>query len=297
VRASYAQEALATADFFKAQGVPDYTHLISFDQDDSFGQAGYDGLKKAYPTVFAGALQWSTNPEPAEPIKRFRYKRNDNNSVPAQVVAATTHLNTLLGGGTTIKHVGIMMTDTYGAARAFIEGVRRWQYDSDQTNDKANRLKLYFSNVSFVGPNALAEELLSAGMIMKPGAGLVPFTDSVVVSQVVPNYQDDATEIVTAYNRLITAGSYKKSFTSLEGYISARVFIAGLEAHKGPFQPSTLVQTLEQLPDLSLGIGASAGFSPTNHQYSNTVWGTTIQADGTFKNRYYWTAGRPIEFF
>jgi hypothetical protein len=52
-----------------------------------------------------------------------------------------------------------MMTDTYGAGGDFIQALRTWQYanDSQQTNlMKATRLKLYFSNVSFVGPNALA---------------------------------------------------------------------------------------------------------------------------------------------
>jgi ABC-type branched-subunit amino acid transport system substrate-binding protein len=39
VRASYAQEARATMEYFKKRNVPDYKQLISFDQDDSFGQA------------------------------------------------------------------------------------------------------------------------------------------------------------------------------------------------------------------------------------------------------------------
>lgn len=298
VRASYAQEAVATAEYFRARGVASYTHLISFDQNDSFGQAGYDGLVAAYPGVFGGSLPGGTTP-----IKRFRYTRNDNNSVPAQVTLATQHLiSTMLavGSQSTIHHVGIMMTDTYGAASAFIKGLRDWQYanDSEQSMyDKANRLKLYFSNVSFVGPNALADNLKALGSVAKPGGGSAPYSDSVVVSQVVPNYQNDLSEVVTSYNRLIAGGGHTPSFTSLEGYVSARVFIAGLDAHDGPFVPNTLVQTFERLPDLSLGIGASSGFSPTNHQYSNSVWGTTIQADGSFKNLYYWTLGQPIQFF
>jgi hypothetical protein len=125
----------------------------------------------------------------------------------------------------------------------------------------------------------------------------MPYTEGVVVSQVVPNYQSDLSDVVAAYNRLIAGGGHTPGFTSLEGYISARVFIAGLNAHQGPFRSDTLVQTFERLPDLSLGIGASSGFSPTNHQYSNSVWGTTIEPDGSFKNLYFWTAGQPIQFF
>jgi hypothetical protein len=299
VRASYAQEARATMDYFKARNVPDSQHMISFDQDDSFGQAGYDGLVAAYRLVYSDNPPL---PPGTTPITRFRYTRNDNNSVPAQVAAATAYLASpaVLGTGTGVHHVGIMMTDTYGAASAFIKGVRDWQFanDAEQTTlQKATRLKLYFSNVSFVGPDALSENLVALGSVALPGGGTLPYTDSVVVSQVVPNYQNDSSDVVTSYNRLIASGGHKAGFTSLEGYISARVFIAGLEAHKGPFVPSTLVQTFEKLPDLSLGIGASSGFTTTNHQYSSSVWGTIIQPSGSFKNLYFWTDGQPISFF
>ena len=87
------------------------------------------------------------------------------------------------------------------------------------------------------------------------------------------------------------------SFTSLEGYIAARVFIAGLDAHRGPFTPEALIQSFEALPDLGLGIGATSGFAATNHQYSSSVWGTSIQPNGSFKNLYFWSSGIPIQFF
>ncbi len=48
VRASYDQEAHATMDLFKKRGVPSYTNLMSFDQNDTFGQAGYNGMAAAY---------------------------------------------------------------------------------------------------------------------------------------------------------------------------------------------------------------------------------------------------------
>jgi hypothetical protein len=86
-------------------------------------------------------------------------------------------------------------------------------------------------------------------------------------------------------------------FTSLEGYLSTRVFIAGLLAHSGPFTPDGLIPDFENLPDLSLGIGGNAGFSASNHQYSQSVWGTNVNSDGTFKNLYFWTAGSQIQFF
>jgi hypothetical protein len=125
----------------------------------------------------------------------------------------------------------------------------------------------------------------------------MPLTENVIVSQVVPNYQSDQSELITEYNRAIARRGGKPDFTSLEGYISARVFIAGLLAHDGPFTPDALVKTFEKLPDLALGIGASSGFSTMNHQYSTSVWGTSIEPDGMFKNLYFWSDGSSIQFF
>jgi ABC-type branched-subunit amino acid transport system substrate-binding protein len=296
VRASYAQEAYATMELFKKKGVANYKNLISFDQNDAFGQAGYDGLVAAYKSVIG---EFPGNADPNNPIVRFRYTRNDDTSVPAQANAASQYLAQLLTNQSGTVNVGVMMTDTYGAAAEFIKALRVWQYanDSQQSSlQKATRLKLYFSNVSFVGPNALAERLVQQGTVETPN-GPMPLTDNVVVSQVVPNYQSDQSDVVTAYNKLIAARGEAPGFTSLEGYVSARVFIAGLLAHKGPFTPDTLVHTFERLPDLSLGLGATSGFSPMNHQYSSSVWGTSIQPDGSFKNLYFWSSGGSIQFF
>src|SRR3569623_240382 len=159
---------------------------------------------------------------------------------------------------------------------------------------KARGLTLQFRNVSFVGPNALSDKLVAAGTVPN---STIPFTQEVVVSQVVPNYQRDSSDVVTQYNAQLAAKHTDPSFTSLEGYVSARVYIAGLLAHQGPFTPVTLVTTFEALPDLSLGIGATSGCSPDNHQYSQSVWGTALQPDGSFKNLYFWRVGIPIQFF
>jgi branched-chain amino acid transport system substrate-binding protein len=296
VRASYAQEAYATMELFKKKGVVNYKNLISFDQNDAYGQAGYDGLVTAYKSVIG---EFPGNADPNNPIVRFRYTRNDDASVPAQSAAAQNYLAQLLTQQSGTVYVGVMMTDTYGAAAEFIKSLRVWQYanDSQQSSlQKATRLKLFFSNVSFVGPNALAERLVQQGSVDTPN-GPLPLTDNVVVSQVVPNYQNDQSDVVVSYNKLIAAHGEAPDFTSLEGYVSARVFIAGLLAHKGPFDPEALVHTFERLPDLSFGLGATSGFSQMNHQYSSSVWGTAIQPDGSFKNLYFWSAGGSIQFF
>jgi ABC-type branched-subunit amino acid transport system substrate-binding protein len=296
VRASYADEARATLEYFFLEKVPDAAHLVSFDQNDTFGQAGYSGMVAAY-TALRGPFPSSADPN--DPIARFRYTRNDTTSVPAQVQAATAYLGQLLTANSGAQTVGIMMTDTYGAAIDFVTGVRNWQYSDDAQQaslEKASRLTVYFSNVSFVGPNALAAGLKSAGMVQGP-TGAVPYTQNVVVSQVVPNYQTDTSDVVSDYRSLMAASQKTPSFTSLEGYVDARIFIAGLNAHQGPFSPDALLSTIENLPDLSLGLGAASGFSPTNHNYSKSIWGTAIAADGSFQDIYFWSDGTPIQLF
>jgi ABC-type branched-subunit amino acid transport system substrate-binding protein len=292
IRASYAQEARATMELFKKKGVSRYQNVVSFDQNDSYGQAGYDGLVAAFEDVIG---KFPSGADPTTPIVRFRYTRNDDTSVPAQAVAMENYLANILSNYSGTQTVGVMMTDTYGASADLIKAVRTWQYanDSQQTNlQKATRLKLYFSNVSFVGPNALADRLMEGGDVDGN-----PLTDGVIVSQVVPNYQSDSSDLVSRYNALIKTRGEQPSFTSLEGYISARIFIAGLLAHQGPFTPDGLVKTFEKLPDLALGLGADSGFTPNQHQYSSSVWGTAIQSDGTFKNLYFWSEGSSIQFF
>jgi ABC-type branched-subunit amino acid transport system substrate-binding protein len=287
VRASYAEEARATVEFFLKQGVPDAKHLISFDQNDSFGQAGYDGLVAAY-TALRGEI--TNAPDPKEPIERLRYTRDDETSVPDGVLAAEDYLATLLADGA-MHTVGVMMTDTYGPATDFIKGLKDWQYSGG--NNAAKRLRLVMSNVSFVGPDSLAQRLKAAGTL-HTSAGDESYTNGVYVSQVVPNFETNPGDLVHDYQKALGTDS-AQSFTSLEGYLAARVFIAGLLQHDGRYTPDALIPTFERLPDLAFGIGASARFSPDNHQYSKSVWGTEIQPDGTFTDRYFWTEGSALQ--
>jgi ABC-type branched-subunit amino acid transport system substrate-binding protein len=290
VRTSYADEAMAALQYFLDLGVPDATHLLSFDQNDAFGQSGYDGLVAAYASLRGSA---------APPIPRFRYTRDDVTSVPAAVTAASQYLASILAADGDDHTVGVLMTDTYGPATTFITQLRQWQYRSDAeqaTSHKATRLTLGFVNVSFVGPNALAANLAAAGTIAGP-SGPVPYTDGVLVSEVVPNYATDQSDLVVAYNQAIAGSGQTPGFTSLEGYAAARIFVAGLLAHSGPFTSDALVGTFEQLDGAGLGLGAASGFAPGNHDYSKSVWGTSIDATGGFHDRYFWSEGTKLSLF
>src|SRR6185369_17490136 len=79
------------------------------------------------------------------------------------------------------------------------------------------------------------------------------------------------------------------SFTSLEGYIVARLFTTALDMNGPNLTTDSFLRTLDtRVKDLDIGIGTELNFSSTNHQASSTVWGSHIEDDGTFSVPFRW---------
>ncbi|HTH79581.1 MAG TPA: ABC transporter substrate-binding protein [Ramlibacter sp.] len=152
---------------------------------------------------------------------------------------------------------GIVQISAYKTCAAFIKQARAKGYGGQ------------FFNVSFVGSKALADELGDAG------AG-------VVITQVVPFPFSTSIPIVREYQRVMTqAGQKEVDFSSLEGYITARVFVEGLKrAGRNPTRDS-LIAALETIRDWDMG-GFTVGYGPQDHIGSNFVEVTTIGRDGRF---------------
>ena len=126
-----------------------------------------------------------------------------------------------------------------------------------------------FWNVSFVGSKALSSELGDEGI-------------GVQISQVVPFPWSDVNPIVRDYQKHI-GGASNYSFTSLEGYIAARILVEGLKrAGKTPTRES-LVDALAGMSKTDLG-GFTVSYSPTNHNGSTYVDLTIISRAGTFRH-------------
>ena len=151
----------------------------------------------------------------------------------------------------------IVQIGAYKACAAFIKQARAKGFGGQ------------FFNVSFVGSKALADELGDAGL-------------GVVISQVVPFPYVTNTPIVREYQQAMTAAGEKAfDFSSMEGYLSARVFIEGLRrAGKNPTRDS-LISGLESIRDQNLG-GFIVNFSPTKHTGSNYTDLTIIGRNGKF---------------
>lgn len=123
--------------------------------------------------------------------------------------------------------------------------------------------------MSFVGSKPLANELRDEGR-------------GVQISQVVPFPWSDRIPVVLEYQKRIGSAD-KYSFTSLEGYIAAKVLVEGLRrAGTNPTRES-LVDGLAAMGKVDLG-GFSITYSPESHNGSVYVDLTIISRDGTFKS-------------
>lgn len=129
-----------------------------------------------------------------------------------------------------------------------------------------------FANVSFVGSEALAKALGPQG-------------NGVIITQVVPFPFSTVTPLVREYQAAMNAAGHKNDydFTSLEGYIDAKVLVLALrKAGKALTRPS-LIDALNNMSNENLG-GFTVRFSPGNHSGSDYVDITSITANGNFRH-------------
>ncbi|MFZ2306231.1 MAG: ABC transporter substrate-binding protein [Rhodoferax sp.] len=126
-----------------------------------------------------------------------------------------------------------------------------------------------FFNVSFVGSRALADELGDAGQ-------------GVVISQVVPFPYAQNTPVVRDYQQRMTeAGQKDFDFSSLEGYLTARVLVEGLRRAGKNLTRDGLINALESMHDVNFG-GFTINYSAKDHQASNFTDLTIIGRGGKF---------------
>lgn len=126
-----------------------------------------------------------------------------------------------------------------------------------------------FFNVSFVGSKALADELGEAGV-------------GVVISQVVPFPYIPSTAVVREYQQRMTeAGEKQIDFSSLEGYLSAKVFVEGVRRAGKNLTRESLITGLESMRDFNMG-GFTVSYGPKDHMGSSFTDLTIIGKGGKF---------------
>jgi ABC-type branched-subunit amino acid transport system substrate-binding protein len=243
-RASYAEETDAVVRYLVNVRRLRPDQIAVFAQQDAFGDAGFEGVAKA-----VRALRSGRDTE----VLRLGYKRNtiDVDEAVGQLRKMRTPPR------------AVVMVATYRAAAKFIEKTRDLN------------LSLIYTNVSFVGSTALAEEL----MLLGP-----KYANGVIVTQVVPavdSYSNVVLEYKTALSTYFPGEA--PDYVSLEGYITANVMIEGLKRTGPMLDTERLVDGLESLRDLDLGLGTLVNFGRTEHQGIHKVWGTQLDAQGRYQ--------------
>ncbi len=243
-RPGYADETEATVKYLVRTRRIQPSQIAVFAQEDGFGDAGVEGVRKALRD-----LRGEQAPEPLV----MKYKRN--------AIDITVALRQFASRRKTIK--AVVMVATYRAAAHFIE----------KTREVAPGL--VYTDVSGVGSTSLADELMLLGS---------DYARGVVVTQVVPSVDSYASAILdykTVLGRY--APGSKPDYVSMEGFIDARLLIDGLRRAGRNLDTERLVEALEQVSNLDMGIGTTMSFSPSRHQASLKVWGTMLNDKGHYE--------------
>ncbi len=163
-------------------------------------------------------------------------------TVERNTVAVEAAVKTLLP----VQPDVIIMISAYKSIAAFVKASKKAGYAGQ------------FHNVSFVGSRALAEELGPEGY-------------GVAISQVMPFPFASSMPIVRDYLQAMKlASSSQASFTSLEGYVAARVFVEGLKRAGKDLTRDKLISALETLNYADFG-GFNVNFTPSTHNGSTFV--------------------------
>ncbi len=152
-----------------------------------------------------------------------------------------------------VEPKAIIMVGTYTACAKFIKYAKTiWP----------NTL---FLNVSFVGSIPLAKALGKE-------------SEGVIVTQVVPHF-DSMLPGISEYRHLLRAYDPTASpdFVSFEGFLVAKIFVEGLKRAPKKITRENVIDAIESIKNLDIGIGVPISYSPMEHQALHRVWATEIK--------------------
>jgi len=232
VRASYYDETALIVKQLTSLGLK---KIAVFYQDDAYGKAGLEGVTRALKA------------QNLAPVALGTVERNTIN-----VAKAVAEITSKMPDA-------IVQISAYKSCAAFIREARKAGYGGT------------FFNVSFVGTQALADELGKEA-------------NGIIVSQVMPFPFSTTTAISREYLDAVrkAGGDAKPNYSSMEGYLAARVFADGLKrAGRNPTRES-LVSGLESMQNVGFG-GFTVEFGAKDHVASKFVELSMLTADGKVK--------------
>lgn len=230
LRASYNDETALIVKQLTNLGLK---KIAVFYQNDAYGKAGLDGVTLALDKLGL------------KPVAQATVERNS-----VDVAAAVRAINAA-------GPDAVVQISAYKSCAAYIRAARQAGFGGT------------FFNVSFVGTQALADEL------GKDGAG-------VVVSQVMPSPYSLARPIAREFSEAVkkAGGNAQANFSSMEGYLAAKVVTEGLKrAGTRMNTREGLIQGIEAIGSQSLG-GFQLNFSASQHVASSFVELSMLTGDG-----------------
>lgn len=229
LRASYNDETALIVRQLTNLGL---NKVAVFHQNDAYGKAGLDG------TVLALT---------ARNLKPVATATVERNSVDVAQAVATINA---------AKPDAVVQISAYKSCAAYIRAARAAGYGGT------------FYNVSFVGTQALADEL------GKDGAG-------VVVSQVVPTPYSASRPITREFIEAIGKGGNKvqPNFSSMEGFLAAKLFSEGLRRAGSRVTRDSFINGMEAIGEQSFG-GFQVSLGPNDHVASSFAELSMLTGDG-----------------
>jgi branched-chain amino acid transport system substrate-binding protein len=233
VRASYFDETALIVKQLTALGLK---RVAVFYQNDAYGKAGLTGVTRALKT------------SSLEPVALGTVERN--------TVEVTQAVKDILPHGPD----AVVQISAYKSCAAFIRAARKAGYGGT------------FYNVSFVGTQALADELGREAL-------------GVMVTQVMPYPFSTTTPISREYLDAVrrAGGDAKPNYSSMEGYVAAKVFAEGLRRAGGRLTREALIAGLESLQAFDVG-GFNVGFNARTHVASHFVDLSMLTEDGRVRH-------------
>lgn len=229
VRASYYDETALIVKQLTSLGLK---KIAVFYQNDAYGKAGLEGVVRAL------------KPLNLAPVATGTVERN--------TVAVDKAVQEIAAA----KPDAVVQISAYKSCAAFIREARKAGYGGT------------FYNVSFVGTQALADELGREGR-------------GIMVSQVMPFPFSTTTAISREYLDAVSKAGpdATPNYSSMEGYVAAKVFTEGLKrAGRNPTR-DTFISAMESIQSFNLG-GFNINFGPRDHVASHFVELSMLTEDG-----------------
>ena len=233
LRASYYDETALIVKQLTSLGLK---KIAVFYQNDAYGKAGLEGVNRALKALNLAPIALGTvernTVDVAQAVKDITSKMPD----------------------------AVVQIGAYKSCAAFIRAARKSGYGGT------------FFNVSFVGTQALADELGKEG-------------NGIMISQVMPFPFSTTTAISREYLDAVrkAGGDATPNYSSMEGYLAAKVFTEGLRrAGRNPTRDS-LITGLESIQKMDFG-GFLVNFGPKDHVASHFSDLSMLTEDGKVRH-------------